>query len=222
MPKLLQKSLWKYTISMTIGIVGMILVWILLDWIIGRDDINIFLHVPLGLMCVSFVQFIYSSSGNLLVMNDYFYIAPYSCEQRKALIEKYFGRQFLSGCVLVIAWYIFTYLYTVAVGESIHPAKVVFAMIVEGCVYYQILFLGYYRPRLLFLIVALTTFLIGDGILTGIMEDPTMPLADYIIMTVLGVICAVEVLVLRLKYYEQMIDCNSCYEASRKASRGFS
>ena len=100
--------------------------------------------------------------------------------------------------------------------------KVVFAMIVEGYVYYQILFLGYYRPRLLLMIVALTTSLIGGGILTGIMEDPTMPLADYIIITVLGVICAVEVLVLRLKYYEQMIDCNSCYETSRKASRGFS
>lgn len=221
MPKLLQKSLWKYLINMTIGIVGMILVWILLDWIIGRDDINIFLHVPLGLMCVPFMQFIYSS-GNLPVMNDYFYIAPYSCEQRKALVEKYFGRQFLLGCALAIAWYIFTYLYTVAAGESIHPAKVVFAMIVQCCVYYQMLFLGYYRPRLLLMIAALITFLIGGGILTGIMEDPTMSLADYIMMAILGVICAAEVLVLRLKYYEQMIDSNSCYEASRKADRVFS
>ena len=209
---------------MTIGIVGMILVWILLDWIIGRDDINIFLHVPLGLMCVPFalVQFIYGSSGNLLVMNDYFYIAPYSCEQRKDLIKKYFVRQFLSGCALAVAWYVFTYLYTVAAGESIHPAKIVFAVIMQCCVYYQMLFLGYYRPRVLFLIVALTTFLIGGCVLTGIMEDPTMSLVDYILMAILGVICVAEVLVLRLKYYEQMIECNSCYEASRKAGRGFS
>lgn len=207
---------------MTIGIVGMILVWILIDWIIGGDDINIFLHAPLGLMCVPFAQFIYSSSGNLLVMNDYFYIAPYSCDQRKALIGKYFRRQFLSGCALVIAWYIIAYFYTVATGEAIHPAKIVFAMIVQCCVYYQMLFLGYYRPRLLLMIVAFTTFLIGGGILTGIMEDPTMSLADYILMAVLGVICAAELLVLRLKYYEQMINCNSCYEASRKAGRGFS
>ena len=222
MPKLLQKSLWKYLTNMTIGIVGMILVWFLLDRIIGGDDMNVFLHVPLGLMCVPFMQFIYSSSGNLLVMNDYFYIAPYSCEQRKTLFKKYFGRQFLSGCALAVAWYIFAYLYTVAAGESIHPAKIVFAVIVQSCVYYQILFLGYYRPRLLLMIVALTTFLIGGGILMGIMEDPTMSLADYIMMAVLGVICAAAVLVLRLKYYEQMIDCNSCYEASRKAGRGFS
>ena len=218
MPKLLRKSLWKYLINMTIGTVGMILVCILLDWIIGRDGINIFLNT---LMCVPFIQFIYSSSGNLMVMDDHFYIAPYSCEQRKALFKKYFERQFLSGCALAASWYIFAYLYTVAAGESVHPAKIVFAVTVQGCVYYQILFLGYYRPHLL-LIVALAPLLIGDGILTGIMGDPTMSLADYIMMAVLGVIYAAAVLVLRLKYYEQMIDGNSCYEASRKADHGFS
>ena len=53
MPKLLQKSLWKYLINMTIGTVGMMPVWILLDWIIGRDGINIFLNT---LMCVPFMH----------------------------------------------------------------------------------------------------------------------------------------------------------------------
>ncbi|MCM1037930.1 MAG: hypothetical protein NC434_01300 [Ruminococcus sp.] len=205
---------------MTMGIVGMILVWLLLDWIISRDDSTI--YVPFGFMCVPFMQFIYSSSGNLLVMDDYFYIAPYSRKQRKALFEKYFRRQFLSGCALATAWYFCTYLYTAAAGASIHPAKIIFAMTVQCCVYYQMLFLGYYRPRLLTTIVALTTFLIGGGILTGMMEDPAMTLADYIMMAVLGVICAAAALVLRLKYYEQMIDCHSCYESSRKADRGFS
>ena len=224
MPKLLQKNLWKYSINMAVGVMTAMLILFLLEWLIDRDsnEITNLFWVPLGFMYVPFVQFIiYSSSGNLLVIDDYFYIAPYSNGQRKALLKKYFRRQFLSGCVFGAAWYIFVYCFT-AVGAYMHPAKVMFGMIVQGCVYYQILFLGYYRPRLLLMLVALTTFLMGGGILTGIMKDPTMSLADYILMTVLGVICAAAVLVLRLKYYEQMIDCNSCYEASRKSGRGFS
>lgn len=223
MPKLLQKSLWKYLISMTAGIVTMMLAWLLLEWLIDKDS-NVFASVlrsPFGLMGVPFAQFIYSSSGNLPVMDDYFYVAPYSNGQRKVLLKKYFRCQFLSGCAFGAAWHIFMYCFT-ASGAYMHPAKVMFGMIVQGCVYYQILFLGYYRPRLMPVLAAITTFLMSGGILAGIMKDPTMSPADCIVMAVLGVICAAAVLVLRFKYYEQMIDCNSRYEASRNAGRGFS
>lgn len=224
MPKLLRKSLLKYLVSMTAGIAIMMLTWFLLEWLIDKDAnaVTSVLSFPLGLMCVPFAQsIIYNSSGNLFVMDDYFYVAPYSNEQRKNLLKKYFRHQFLSGCVLGAAWYICMFCFT-ASGAYMHPAKVMFGMVVQGCVYYQILFAGYYRPHLMLMIMALTTFLLGGCILAGIIKDPTLSLTDCIVMAVLGVICVAAVLVIRFKYYEQMIDCYSRYEASRKAGRGFS
>lgn len=224
MPKLLQRNLWKYLINMAAAIAALTLVSFLLAWFTDRDsnEVTDLLSFPLGFMCVPFVQsIIYNGSGNLFVLDDYFYVAPYSDRLRKALLKKYFRRQFLSGCALGAVWYIFMYCFTAA-GACMHPAKVMFGMIVQGCVYYQILFAGYYRPHLLLMVVALVTFLLGGGILTGIMIDPILSLADYIVMAVLGVICAAAVLVLRFKYYEQMIDLNSRYEAGRSAGRGFS
>ena len=215
MPKLLQKNLWRYLINMAVAIAALTFVSFLLAWFTDRDSNEVvnFLSFPLGPMCVPFVQsIICSGNGSLLAMEDYIYVAPYSNEQRKTLLKKYFRLQFLSGCVLGAVWYIFMYCFTSA-GACMHPAKVVFGMIVQGCVYYQILFAGYYRPHLLLMVVALAAFLLDGGILTGIMIDPELSLADCIIMAVLGVISMAAVLVLRFKYYEQMIDFNSRYEA---------
>lgn len=216
MPKLLRKNLWKRMIEMMVLAVVMALVWVAAGQILGSGKNGLYYNT--AVMCNPFVHFVYSNHP--LVMNDYFYIAPYSCEQRKNIFKKYFCRQFLWGCIFTAAWNILFYSIIVETGGEIHPVKAVYVLIIQFCLLYEMIFVEYYRPRLVFVAVVFVSLIIGVGIMTAVLKNPTMSLADCIGMAVLGVICASSVIALRFKYFERMIDYHSKYETSRNAIRG--
>ena len=216
MPKLLRKKLWKRMTEMVVLAVVMALAWVVADQIFGSGKNG--LYYTTAVMCNPFVHFVYSNHP--LVMNDYVYIAPYSYEQRKNIFKKYFYWQFLWGCVFTTAWNILFFSIIMETGGAIHPVKAIFVLIIQFCLLYEMIYVEYYRSRLLFVVVVFVSLIIGVGIMTAVLKNPKMSLADYIGMTVLGVICAGSVIALRLKYFERMIDCHSKYETSRNAIRG--
>lgn len=223
MPKLLQISIWKKTLEIVrlfvIMMITMAVVSLLLT-LFSDGELSTPYHSFLGVASIPFLY--YANSSRLPAISEYFYIAPYSRGQRKALIKKYFKQQYLVGCAFAVVWSVFVYCFAMVQGISLHPVKAAFGLAVQFCILYEILFLSYYRPRILFLVIEVVSLFIGGGLTAMIsFTDQALSLADGIIMTALGILYAVPVIVLKCKHFEQLIDCYSRYEASRKVPRGF-
>lgn len=194
--------------------------YFVIDWFIGISAAHELYFSLAGAICIPYALFIFSNSS-FSVVNEYIYIAPFSCGQRKNLLRTYFWRQYLLGCVLALLWNIFIGYIVPGQELTLHPAKVTFMAMTQFCMIFELLFNNYYRPRLLLLVVVLILLLIGDAISLALLESPTMSGSDYIVMIILGLVHAVTVLVIRIKYFDRMLDCHSRYETSRNIPRGF-
>ena len=218
MPKLLQRNLWKWMINMIVIAVAFEVILAMFYLVIGQEqENNIFFGYP-GVMLIPYIYFLYGQ--NIPFMNENFYIAPYCYEERKAILKKYFRLHLLSIYTLTLIWYLLACCFTAAMGFSFHPLKIVYALIVQLCLIYDIHFINYYRPRLRFAILTVCSLFLGGGIMTGMLKDWSPSLGDYIIMAVIGTICVIPAIVLRVKYFEKMIDCHSSYEKSRQIAHG--
>ena len=219
MPKLLQKSLWKWTLDVAAFAIFMAITWFSVDWFAEKSDAHELFFSLSGAMCIPYALFI-TNNVSFPAANKYIYIAPFSCGQRKNLLRTYFWRQCLHGCILSLLWSIFVG-YIVSEPElTLHPGKMVFMVMTQFCTIFELLFNHYYRPRMLLLVVVLVLLLIGDAIPLALLESPTMSWADYAAMIILGSFHAATVLVIRIKYFDKMLDCHSRYETSRNIPRG--
>ena len=221
MPKLLQKSLWEWTFKVAMFAIIMASVWFVIDWFIGISAVNELFFSLAGAICIPYALFIFSNTS-IPVVNEYIYIAPFSCGQRKNLLRTYFWRQFLHGCILSLLWNIFIrYIASGRPELTLHPGKAAFMVMTQFCMIFELLFIHYYRPSMLLPVVVLILLLISDAIPLALLEEPVMSGTDYAVMIILGVIHTVMVLVIRIKYFDRMLDCHSLYESSRNIPRGF-
>lgn len=221
MPKLLQKSLWEWTFKVAMFAIIMASVWFVIDWLIGISAVNELFFSLAGAICIPYALFIFSNTS-IPVVNEYIYIAPFSCGQRKNLLRTYFWRQFLHGCILSLLWNIFIrYIASGRPELTLHPGKATFMVMTQFCMIFELLFINYYRPSMLFPVVVLILLLISDAIPLALLEEPVMSGTDYAVMMILGVIHTVMVLVIRMKYFDRMLTCHSRYETSRNIPHGF-
>ena len=220
MPKLLQKSLWEWTFKVTMFAIIMASVWFVISQFIVTSFTNELYFSLAGSICIPYALFIFSNSS-LPVVNEYIYIAPFSCRQRKNLLRTYFWRQCLLGCILSLSWSIFIG-YIVPGSELFpHPAKAAFVAMTQFCLIFELLFISYYRPRLRLSVVVLILLTLGSALQSTSLKEPAMSVSDYIVMIILGSVHAATVLVIRIKYFDKMLTSHSRYETSRNLPRGF-
>ena len=219
MPKLLQKSLWEWTFKVAMFAIIMASVWFVISQFIASFTYELYFSLA-GAICIPYALFIFSNSS-FPVVNEYIYIVPFSCRQRKNLLRIYFWRQCLLGCILSLSWNIFIG-YLVPNSELYpHPAKAVIVIMTQFCLIFELLFISYYRPRLRLSVVVMVLLTIGSALQSTSLKEPAMSVSDYIVMIILGSIHAVTFLVIRIKYFDKMLDCHSRYETSRNIPRGF-
>lgn len=221
MPKLLQKSLWKWTLDVATFAIFMAITWFSVDWFVGISAAHELFSSLAGAMCIPYALLI-ANSVSFPAANEYIYIAPFSCGQRKNLLRTYFWHQCLHGCILSLLWSIFVgYIISGRPEITLHPGKLAFMVMMQFCMIFELLFINYYRPHMLLLVVVLILLLIGDAIPLALLNSPAMSVSDYIVMIILGSFHAATVLVIRMKYFDKMLDCHSRYETSRNIPRGF-
>lgn len=219
MPKLLQKSLWEWTFKVAMFAIIMASVWFVISQFIESFTYELYFSLA-GAICIPYALFIFSNSS-LPVVNEYIYIAPFSCRQRKNLLRTYFWRQCLLGCILSLSWSIFIG-YIVPGSELFpHPAKAAFVAMTQFCLIFELLFISYYRPRLRLSVMVLILLTMGSPLQSTSLKEPAMSVSDYIVMIILGSVHAATVLVIRIKYFDKMLTSHSRYETSRNIPRGF-
>ena len=221
MPKLLQKNLWEWTFKVAMFAIIMASVWFVISqFIVTSFTYELYFSLA-GAICIPYALFIFSNTS-FPVVNEYIYIAPFSCKQRKNLLRTYFWRQCLHGCILSLLWSIFVgYIISGRPEIILHPAKAAFVIMTQFCLIFELLFINYYRPRLWLSVVVMIVLTLGSALPSTSLKEPAMSGSDYVVMMILGVVHTVMVLVIRIKYFDKMLICHSRYETSRNLPRGF-